>query len=67
MFTNYFDMAVTVALIVSVLVSAALVTLAIMHKRDLDKDKNFVPDSVDEKARSIKDKIKAIIRIVKKK
>lgn len=67
MFTNYFDMAVTVALIVSVLLSAALVTLAIMHKRDLDKDKNFVPDSVDEKARSIKDKIKAIIRIVKKK
>ena len=67
MFTNYFDMAVTVALIVSVLLSAALVTLAIMHNRDLDKDKNFVPDSVDEKARSIKDKIKAIIRIVKKK
>ena len=67
MFTNYFYMAVTVALIVSVLLSAALVTLAIMHKRDLDKDKNFVPDSVDEKARSIKDKIKAIIRIVKKK
>ena len=67
MFTNYFDMAVTVALIVSVLLSPALVTLAIMHKRDLDKDKNFVPDSVDEKARSIKDKIKAIIRIVKKK
>ena len=67
MITNYFDMAVTVALIVSVLLSAALVTLAIMHKRDLDKDKNFVPDSVDEKARSIKDKIKAIIRIVKKK
>ena len=67
MFTNYFDMAVTVALIVSVVLSAALVTLAIMHKRDLDKDKNFVPDSVDEKARSIKDKIKAIIRIVKKK
>ena len=60
-------MAVTVALIVSVLLSAALVTLAIMHKRDLDNDKNFVPDSVDEKARSIKDKIKAIIRIVKKK
>ena len=59
-------MAVTVALIVSVLLSAALVTLAIMHKRDLDKDKNFVPDSVDEKARSIKDKIKAIIRIVKR-
>jgi hypothetical protein len=67
LFTNYFDMAVTVALIVSVVLSAALVTLAIMHKRDLDKDKNFVPDSVDEKARSIKDKIKAIIRIVKKK
>ena len=59
-------MAVTVALIVSVLLSAALVALAIMHKRDLDKDKNFVPDSVDEKARSIKDKIKAIIRIVKR-
>ena len=66
MFTNYFDMAVTVALIVSVLLSVALVALAVMHKKDLDEDKNFVPDSVDEKARSIKDKIKAIFKILKK-
>jgi len=66
LFTNYFDMAVTVTLIVSVVLSVALVTLAIMHKRDLDKDKNFVPDSVDEKARFIKDKIKAIFKILKK-
>ena len=66
MFTNYFDMAVTVALIVSVLLSVALVALAVMHKKDLDEDKNLVPDSVDEKARSIKDKIKAIFKILKK-
>ena len=59
-------MAVTVALIVSVLLPVALVALAVMHKKDLDEDKNFVPDSVDEKARSIKDKIKAIFKILKK-
>ena len=60
-------MAVTVALIFSVVLVIALVVLAVMHKNNLDEDKNFVPDSVDKKARSIKDKFKAIIRIVKKK
>jgi len=60
-------MIATIALIFSVVLAMALVVLAVMHKNNLDEDKNFVPDSVDEKARSIKDKIKAIIRIVKKK
>ena len=60
-------MIATIALIFSVVLAIALVVLAVMHKNNLDEDKNFVPDSVDEKARSIKDKIKAIIRIVKKK
>tara|TARA_A100001515_G_scaffold112872_1_gene94054 strand:+ start:758 stop:940 length:183 start_codon:yes stop_codon:yes gene_type:complete len=60
-------MIATIALIFSVVLVIALVVLAIMHKNNLDEDKNFVPDSVDNKARSIKDKFKAIIRIVKKK
>jgi len=61
------SVAVTVALVVSVLISMALIALAVMHKRDLDQDKNFVPDSVDKKARSIKDKFRAVIRIINKK
>tara|TARA_R100000231_G_scaffold130583_1_gene102305 strand:- start:48 stop:230 length:183 start_codon:yes stop_codon:yes gene_type:complete len=60
-------MIATIALIFSVVLVIALVVLAVMHKNNLDEDKNFVPDSVDKKARSIKDKFKAIIRIVKKK
>ena len=60
-------MIATIALIFSVVLVIALVVLAVMHKNNLDEDKNFVPDSVDTKARSIKDKFKAIIRIVKKK
>tara|TARA_R100000149_G_C5747498_1_gene58543 strand:+ start:90 stop:272 length:183 start_codon:yes stop_codon:yes gene_type:complete len=60
-------MIATIALIFSVVLVIALVVLAVMHKNNLDEDKNFVPDSVDNKARSIKDKFKAIIRIVKKK
>tara|TARA_R100001509_G_scaffold123360_1_gene77091 strand:+ start:97 stop:279 length:183 start_codon:yes stop_codon:yes gene_type:complete len=60
-------MIATIALIFSVVLVIALVVLALMHKNNLDEDKNFVPDSVDNKARSIKDKFKAIIRIVKKK
>tara|TARA_R100000697_G_C5336016_1_gene167699 strand:+ start:255 stop:437 length:183 start_codon:yes stop_codon:yes gene_type:complete len=60
-------MIATIALIFSVVLAIALVVLAVMHKNNLDEDKNFVPDSVDNKARSIKDKFKAIIRIVKKK
>ena len=60
-------MIATIALIFSVVLVIALVVLAVMHNNNLDEDKNFVPDSVDKKARSIKDKFKAIIRIVKKK
>lgn len=60
-------MAAVIAISIAVILSVSLIALAVMHKRDLDQDKNFVPDSVDKKARSIKDKFRAVIRIINKK
>jgi len=60
-------MAAVIAISIAVILSVSLIALAVMHKKELDKDKNFVPDSVDKKAKSIKDKFRAVIRIINKK